>query len=272
MAVQTLVFPSARPTGVQNLRKGSPISVAFVPINTYTNGNGSILVGDIIVDAGGFGGNGVPGNVTGNAAPGTGVGANLNGNATSAAALALTPSTQVLATTGNAGNAATAAANLQQLVHDCFMGISVTFRDFGQTTNGTVRDIIGVATEGVAEFTLCGNNVSSPGSLGNGAVLDGTGAIGSGGNAYANNTACAIPGMLVAVACYPVNGSAAGNNSAIVVDQNNLPCVEILPSANIGNLGQRAIGVVDRIVSTTDTTVFVRFKASIIGGVGNVQV
>ena len=271
MAVQTLTYPSARPTGVQNLVKGSYIPIAPIPCNTFTTGTGAVLVGDIIVDSGAFGGNGVPGNITGNAAPGTTVAANFSGNGVPATALRLTAATQVLATTGNAGNAATGASNLQQLVHDCFMGVSCSYRDYTQTTTGTIRDYLSVATEGVAVFTLVGNSASAPGTLGNGTTLDGIG-IGSGNNGFVNNTCTAIPGMLVAVATYPVNGTNAGNNSAIVVDANSLPCVEILPVANIGNLGTCAIGVVDRPVLSTDTQVYVRFRATIIGGVGNVTV
>ena len=264
-AVQTLQYPSSRPTGVQNLVGGiALVEQAKLPVN-YTTGNAGILVGDIIVDGGAFGGNGVPGNITGNAAPGVGVYANLSGNGVSATALVYNASSNVLATTNNAGNTATSAANLQELVHDLFYGISLTYRDPLQTTSGTVRDYVEVATQGTVAYTLVGNAIGTPGT-GNGSVLDGTGFGGAGGSYNV--------GQLVAVACYQVSGtigSNAGNNAAIAVDYNNLPCVEVVPVTNTANFAKYAIGYVAKPVASTDSQVYVNFQGSVFGGVQNIQ-
>jgi hypothetical protein len=265
MAYQTLLYPTARPTGVQNIGGGSELNI--VPVQCpLQNGNSGILVGDIICDVGGLQGNAAwnstVSNVTCAATPGTTVPANLSGLGVSPTALVLAGGKTLTSTCNSATGAsvAVASANLCQLVHDTFMGVSTSYRDPTQVTQGTVRDELSVATSGQVWFTLVGNSVTTPG-VGNGTTLDGV-RIGAGGNNYANNQYCAIPGMGVSVAPY-VNGASA-NCSALALDANNLPCVQIW--SNSANCANYCIGTVAKPVLPTDTQVLVNIEGTIYEG------
>ena len=163
MAYQTLNYPSPRPTGVQNIPLGVDLQVVPVQCGNYTSGNAPILVGDIMVDVGIYCGNNnsasancVPGNATtwGNGTPGNAsVPANATGLCGSASGLILSSGKTLQ---GNAncqtGAANSAAPQLQNIVHDAFMGVSTTNRDPTQVTQGGVRDEIGLVQNGVVAF------------------------------------------------------------------------------------------------------------------------
>ena len=270
MAAQTLQFPTARPTGVQNVPFGVDLEVVPVFCGNYTSGNAAILVGDIMVDVGIYCGNNnaasancVPGNATtyGSATPGNAAMNNYTGLCGTATGLILT-SGKTLASNatfiGATSNAAS-CASMQELVHDAFMGVSTTYRDVSQTTQGTVRDEIGLIQEGTVNFTLVGNSITTPGT-GNGSTLDSlSGAIGAGGNLYGNNNYTAVVGLPVAVAVF----NPATNNAQIVLDSNNLPCVEILGMNNATqNMAKYIIGYVAKPVATTDSQVAVNLSTT----------